>query len=62
MSVPAKDDDERGAFGGIPCRATSIKSSYSSAFTNIDLTQEMLDEETRRNILGRKQRLETKVG
>ena len=46
-------DEERGAIGGNPLSITTCLSSMSSGLANIDLTQEMLDEESRENLKGK---------
>ena len=47
--------------GGTPYSIASISSSSSSSFTNIDLTQEMVVDINRQNILIMKQKLECKL-
>ena len=57
MPAPAHEEEEIHTVGGTPFIVASISSTDSSSFPNIDLTQDMLDEESRRKILGKKQKL-----
>ena len=54
MPVPDHKDEERDVVKGTPFNVTSITSSDSSSFANIDLTQELLDQEGTRKIVGKK--------
>ena len=51
------DCEERGANGGTPDSITSTSNS-NSGFTNIDLTQEMLDKVRRQKILLKEHKLD----
>ena len=51
-------NEERGAIGGIPLSITSHSSSTSSLLANIDLTQKMLDEESREKLKGEIRQIE----
>ena len=54
-------NEERGATGGIPLSITSCSSSKSSGLASIDLTQEILDEESREHLKGKLKWLESKL-
>ena len=47
-------NEERGAIGGTLLSITSHSSSTSSRLPNIDLAQEMLDEESKEKLKGKK--------
>ena len=61
MLIPANNDEERDAAGGTPFRMTFGTLSNRICSANIDLTQEMLDKVSNQKILGKKQRLESKL-
>ena len=61
MLATAHEDVERGDVGGIAFSVATISFSGSSSFTTIDLTEELLDKESRIKILGKKQKLENKL-
>ena len=52
---------KKGVLLGTPLVIASISSSCSSEFNDNDLTQKMLDEESRRKFIVKKQKLETKL-
>ena len=54
-------NEERSAAGGTPLSITSHSSRMSSGLANINLTQEMLDEESREKLKGKMRQLKSKL-
>ena len=54
-------NEERCAVGGTPLSITSHSSNTSSGLANIDLTQEMLDKESRGKLKGKIRQIENKL-
>ena len=54
-------NEETGTTGGTPLNITSHSSSMSSGLASIDLTQEMLDEDSREKLKGKIKQIESKL-